>query len=123
MKPAPSQLQRAQLNIEKRQITIEDYLATVPPAARGSTYEPEDTHRLNAQGLDVYHYCRDLRAHTLAEISAGTGHPEASVSARLREIRRYLHEGNKGTVLRERVPGKNGLHTYAIRLNKYPSAA
>lgn len=123
MKPTPSQIERAERATADRQITIEDYLATVPPAARGSTCEAEDTPRLNAQGLDVYHYCRDLRAHTLAEISAGTGHPEASVSARLREIRRYLHDGDKGTILRERVPSGNGLHTYTMKLARYHGAA
>lgn len=123
MKPTPAQEARAAHATELRQITIDDYLASIPEAARGKTCEAEDTPRLNEQGLRVYNAMRDLRVHTLADLAAATGDPEASVSARIREIRRYLREGNKGDVIRERVPGGNGLHTYAMKLNRYHGAA
>lgn len=100
------------------QLTIDDYLARLPKEARGSTVEDADTPRLNEQGKRVYQFMRDLRVHTLREIAAGTGDPEASVSARIREIRRYLQDNCLGTVIRERVEGGNGLHTYAMRLNR-----
>ena len=79
--------------------------------------------RLNEQATRVYKVMRFLGTHTLRQLSAMTGDPEASVSARLREIRAYLHEGNKGTIVRERVPNGNGLHTYSLRLSKYPGSA
>jgi Fic family protein len=46
---------------------------------------------------------------TLAHIEALTGAPQASISARLRELRSlgYLVE-------RRAVPGGNGLHEYAV---------
>lgn len=66
---------------------------------------------------------RDLQVHTLREIASATGFPEASISARIREIRAYLKIGDKGTVIRKAVDGGNGLHSYEIRLTNYPGAA
>lgn len=123
MKPTPAQEARAQEAIEAKQMTIDDYLNNRPAAALGETCEQEDLPRIKAQALRVYKFMRDLRPHTLLEISAATGDPEASVSARIREIRTYLEKGDKGTVKRERVEGGNGLHTYAMRLGRYPGAA
>lgn len=105
------------------QLSIDDYLASLPEKARGETCEAEDVPRLCAQGQAVYRYVRDLRPHTLREISAATGAPEASASARLREIRHYLSDNGLGTVIRERAPGGNGLHTYSLRLNRTFGAA
>ena len=105
------------------QITFEEYEASIPKEARGSTCADADMPRLNEQGLRVYRFMRDLRVHTLREISSGTGDPEASCSARIREIRRYLETNNLGTVKREKVLGGNGLHTYTLRLNRYFGAA
>lgn len=108
---------------ETWQISFEEYAASIPTQARGQTCADEDMPRLNAQGLRVYTQLRLLRPLTLAQISSATGDPEASVSARIREIRKYLEEGNKGTIKRERVEGGNGLHTYCMRLNRYFGAA
>jgi hypothetical protein len=115
------------------QLTIEDYVASLPKQARGETCADIDMPRLNEQGLRVYRFCRDLRPHTLAEISAATGDGEASVSARLREIRAYLEDRQpgsrepgpnaRGTIRRERVEGGNGLHVYSMRLKPYHGAA
>lgn len=130
MKPTPEQETRAAQTIAAKQATIFDYLQTLPQR----TDEEDDTPRLDAQCVRVYRALRDLAPHTLAELSAATGDPEGSVSARIREVRRYLEDRTakgqtmpgpaaKGTVLKERVPGGNGLHTYSMRLKKYSGAA
>jgi hypothetical protein len=117
------------------QISIDDYLASLPVKARGETCEPEDVTRLSEQCRVVYSHMRDLRAHTLREISAATNIPEASVSARIREIRAYLEgrplkndppdlqRAKLGTILREKVDGVPGLHTYSMQLNRFHGAA
>lgn len=117
------------------QLTIEDHLEKLSKEARGATCEAGDCERLTKQGAAVYRVLRDLRPHGLKEISAAVGAGEASVSARIREIRAYL-EGRPrkddppelarvklGTVLREKVAGIPGLFTYEIRLNRSSGAA
>lgn len=72
-------------------MTQPDLLAwTPPPTDRGgATYSaPRGFARLNAQQADVWAFVRDGHWHTLREIAAATGHPEASVSARLRDFRK-----------------------------------
>lgn len=64
-----------------------------PPAITGprdgETFDAaRDGRRLNAQAADVYRLMRDGKWRTLAEIAAATDHPEASVSARLRDLRK-----------------------------------
>lgn len=110
------------LGVEK-QITIHEWLEQQPKEARGSLCEDADMDRLNRQCRLVYQCLRNLRAWTLAELSAATGAPAQSCSARWREIRRYLEAGNKGKGFREKVPGKPGLFTYRIELGKYFGAA
>ena len=79
-----------------------------PPEPQGATYVPaRDKARLCAQGLRVFAFVKDGLWHTLAEISAATGDPQASVSARLRSIRKSGH-----TVERRHVI--NGLHEYRV---------
>lgn len=54
----------------------------------GMTFDRgRDGKRLDGQAGDVFHFMSDGEWHTLAEISQHTGHPEASVSARLRDLR------------------------------------
>lgn len=123
MKPTPSQIARAEEATQARQISIEDWLASQPMAARGATCEAEDVPRLSAQCLRVYGCLRNLKPWTLAELSASTGDPMQSCSARWREIRRYLREGGKGDGIRLPVKGRPGLFTYEIHLGKHPGAA
>jgi len=81
-----------------------------PPATdrHGSTYEhAKDFDRLNTQQAAVWAFVKDGEWHTLREISAATNHPEASVSARLRDFRAMGR-----TVDRERVEG--GLFRYRV---------
>lgn len=67
-----------------------DLLSWQPPATdrHGSTYDSaRDFARLNAQQAAVWAVVKDGCWHTLAEIAQATGHPEASISARLRDFR------------------------------------
>lgn len=64
-----------------------------PPAILGDrdgeTYNAaRDRKRLNGQAQNVYRLMQDGQWRTLAEIAAATDHPEASVSARLRDLRK-----------------------------------
>lgn len=62
----------------------------------GETFDrARDGDRLNGQAADVFGLMRDGKWRTLAEISTATGHPEASVSARLRDLRRPSLGGYK----------------------------
>jgi hypothetical protein len=55
----------------------------------GETFDPFlDTTRLNAQMRRVFHQMRGSGWYTLSQISESTGDPEASVSARLRDLRK-----------------------------------
>lgn len=77
----------------------------------GETFDrTRDGKRLNAQAADVFCLMRDGQWRTLAEISAATGDPEASVSARLRDLRRPLLGGC--TVERQHV--SKGLWRYRV---------
>lgn len=69
-----------------------------------------DGPRLNAQLRRVRDLMLDGRWRTLADIAAATGDPEASVSARLRDLRKPKHGGY--TVDREYV--ERGLWRYRI---------
>lgn len=83
---------------------------TPPPTDRhGSTYSAaRDFDRLNAQQADVWAVVRDGQWHTLRGIAAATGHPEASVSARLRDFRKM------GRVI-DREYVERGLWKYRVR--------
>jgi hypothetical protein len=74
--------------------------------------ERADHVRLGRQRAAVFAFMADGEWHTLREIAEATGHPEASVSARLRDFRRERHGGH--SVLRRRVPDGNGLHAYQL---------
>ena len=78
------------------------------PAFGGSTFDPaRDGERLERQADRVRELMVDGQWRTLAEISAATGAPEASVSARLRDLRR------DGYVV-ERAFVERGLHRYRV---------
>ena len=86
-----------------------------PPAIlgdrSGETFDrARDGKRLNAQAADVFRLMQDGNWRTLAEIAAATDHPEASVSARLRDLRRPSLGGF--TVERKHV--SKGLWIYRV---------
>lgn len=83
------------------------------PRFRGRTIvESIDTPRLESQQERVTALMADGKFRTLAQISAATGYPEASISARLRDAKRQIHGG--WTLHRERVKGERGLHRYRL---------
>lgn len=95
-------------------MTQPDLLSWTPPATdrHGSTYDSSrDFHRLNAQQSDVWNAIKDGEWHTLRELSASTGHPEASISARLRDIRALIRP--KGWAV-EREYVSRGLWRYRV---------
>ena len=84
----------------------------------GDTFDEfEDGDRLRRQLAAVWKFMFDGLWHTLAEISAAVGAPEASVSARLRDFRKAKFGGH--FVDRQRVPNGNGLHLYRVRRNDH----
>lgn len=77
----------------------------------GETYdEKRDRKRLDGQAADVYRYMQHGQLRTLADISAATGHPEASVSARLRDLRK----SHLGGFTVERRYIARGLYQYRV---------
>lgn len=66
------------------------------PHFDGKTYNPARDHsRLKAQFDAVRSFMLDGRWHTLTEIALKVGSPEASVSARLRDLRKSKFGGYK----------------------------
>jgi len=79
----------------------------------GTTYErPRDFVRLNKQAQTIFNLLADGQWRTLNRISALTGYPEASISARLRDFRK--EKFGAYTVEREHLT--NGLHRYRLVL-------
>lgn len=90
-----------------------DLFQWIPPerAFDGATYEPEHDHtRLKGQLWRVFQLMSDGHYRTLAEISEHAGGSEASVSARLRDLRKDKYGARD--IQRERVAG--GLWRYRM---------
>jgi len=69
--------------------------AETAPEPDGATYDPvQDRRRLAGQCLKVWAVMRDQDWRTLAELATATGSPEASVSARLRDLRKPRFGGH-----------------------------
>lgn len=89
-----------------------------PPTFQGETFLHErDYTRLSDQSKKVFDEMQDGQWHTLAELSAETGAPEASVSARIRDIRAALRP-NGFDVARRYI--ENGLWRYRIQRTEAP---
>jgi hypothetical protein len=81
----------------------------------GRTYVPElDYERLGAQMRRVWDAMSDGQWWTLAGLSEHTGDPEASVSARIRDLRKKKMGGY--VVVRQRIGG--GLYRYRLELEE-----
>ena len=83
-----------------------------PPGDRGGhTYErARDGKRLNAQAEAVWQVMRDRQWHTLEEIAEKARCPQASASARLRDLRKARF----GSRIVDREYVGNGLWRYRI---------
>ena len=81
----------------------------------GDTFDEElDGDRLRRQLVKVYAIMADGQWHTLAQISHLIDAPEASVSARIRDLRKDKFGGHR--VDAERVINGNGLFRYRMPL-------
>lgn len=89
------------------QIDLEDWLSLQPsPQIGGATYVPSlDRERLGEQYLRVWDLMIDGQWRSLRQISDATGDPEASVSARLRDVRK---DYGTDAMQARRVPGIDG---------------
>ena len=77
----------------------------------GSTYGPAyieslDGARLDKQRTAIYGYMLDSDWHTLAEISASLGYPEASVSAQIRHLRKPQFGGHQVHIVHDFTDGQ-----------------
>lgn len=98
--------------------TLDIFRDYAPPLTDrfGSTYvHTFDFDRLNAQASRVFHVMKDGKWRTLAEIAAVTGDPEASISARLRDLAN-IHGLKKER--RRRGEETRGLFEYSIRVHQ-----
>ncbi len=83
------------------------------PEFDGDTYDSNEDHgRLRAQLNGVRKLMEDGKWRTLSAIAFVLSCPEASVSARLRDLRK--EKFGAYTVERRRVPNGNGLHEYRV---------
>lgn len=79
----------------------------------GATYDPaKDKARLNRQLQIVFDCMKDGKFRTLREIATLTKEPEASISARLRDLRKARFGGHE--VLRQRRT--EGLFEYSLKV-------
>ena len=79
----------------------------------GITYDPDqDKERLGEQMCRVLDACLDGKWHTLKDLSEKTGDPEASISARLRDIRK-----KHGKAAMESRRLKEGKGTWVYRVH------
>lgn len=95
-----------------------EYAASLPNPPKkvafdGATYDAEQDHaRLRGQLGRVKLLMRDSKWRTLSEIAQETGGSEASVSARLRDLRKEQYGAH--IIERERVEG--GLYRYRMKV-------
>ncbi len=84
------------------------------PRFDGATFDPElDTERLTGQLQRVFTVMRDGRWRILAELHQATGDPEASLSARLRDLRKPRY-GSWRLERRRRGVAERGLFEYRL---------
>lgn len=75
------------------QMDLLSWVAPDPYPAGGDTFDQSrDGARLNAQCQRVFSVMRDGQPRTLRMIAIHTGDPEASISARLRDLKRFGHD-------------------------------
>jgi hypothetical protein len=83
------------------------------PDHDGATYDRTVDHvRLNAQTLRVWLALQTGHWYTLAELHLVTGDPEASISARLRDLRKAKFGAHR--IERRRLEAERGLYVYRL---------
>jgi len=88
----------------------------------GMSYQAAfDFKRLTGQNSRVFNLMQDNRWRTLAEIAFTTGDPEASISARLRDLRKKKF-GSHIIERRRRGNAARGLHEYRLLPQSYSSS-
>lgn len=93
-----------------------EQIAQQMPHFDGATYRPADDHvRLTGQIARVFALMRDGEWRTLAEIAQHVHDPEASISARLRDLRKDKFGGHT-LERRHRGPKSDGLYEYRLIL-------
>jgi len=86
------------------------------PDFDGQTYERElDQVRLAGQMLDVFRLMKSGAWWTLRELEDASYAPQASISARLRDLRKEKFGGH--TVERQRIGGRSGTYQYRLIVN------
>lgn len=97
--PLAEAIERGDVTEDGRHAIVEDPatgLPTLVPQFDGSTYRAHrDYERLGAQARRVWDAMSDGEWHTLADLAARTGDPEASISARLRDFRKNQWGGHE----------------------------
>lgn len=102
-----------------RESIIEAAHRTMREHMQETYIEERDGVRLSKQREAVLDLMRDGRWRTLAEISAATSAPEASVSARLRDLRKQRY----GSYQVDRAHVSRGLWRYRIAGKDYAEEA
>ena len=101
-------------HVEVTRQRVKPYEPALPselPMFDGETFQPEfDYDRLGAQMRAVFDVMGDGKWHTLSELAKVLDAPEASVSARLRDLRKTKFGGFKV----DRQAHGNGLFTYRL---------
>lgn len=98
---------------------LEAYFDRKPETVRGGTYDSRlDGERLNRQQHRVAAAMVDGKWRSLREISEATGDPEASISARLRDLRKIGHTVD---TMRQ-GDAKRGCWAYRLVLNQKRAA-
>lgn len=83
----------------------------------GYTYNPQrDRERLGRQARDVWDVMVQGGYHTLRAIEVVTGHPQCSISARLRDFRKPEYGAH--TIDRHRLSETRGTHVYRLIINR-----
>lgn len=99
-----------------KQTDIEDFLKSTDPVG-GTTYIPAlDRERLGEQLLRVIDAMEDGNWRTLREIANLTDDPEASISARLRDVRKLYGIDAMESRRRPSVDARRGVWEYRTHL-------
>ena len=88
-----------------------------PPSIDGASYNPAvDGSRLSKQFLDVWNCLKIGGWWSLADIESYTGHPQSSISARIRDFRKAKF-GSHNTE-RKRAEKRKGTFVYRLVVNE-----